>query len=145
MQPHVPVLPICLHPSVVPPKLTLSPMLTSSLSLSLACSTIPRRKFLLLLGIHYFELYLIFAFIYLHVRNALGSVTKTIKKENLSFLEAVDEGIEQVSDELPDDDDRVLPGFCITKGLQPILPLLLNGLMLGSPEQRELSAAVCYF
>lgn len=74
--------------------------------------------------------------------NALGSVTKTIKKEDLSYIEAVDQGIEQVSEELPDEDDKVLPGFCITKGIQPILPLLLNGLMLGSPEQRELSAAV---
>lgn len=77
--------------------------------------------------------------------NALGAVTKTIKKENLSFLEAVDEGMETVSDELPDEGERILPGFCIPKGIQPILPLLLNGLMLGSPEQRELSAVVCFF
>jgi hypothetical protein len=47
----------------------------------------------------------------------------------------VDEGIEQVCDELPDEDEKILPGLCIAKGQQPILSLLLNGLMLGSPEQ----------
>jgi hypothetical protein len=70
-------------------------------------------------------------------------VTKSIKQENLSFVEAVDEGFELVSDELHEEDEKILPGFGIAKGLQPILPLRLNGLTLGSPEQCELSAVVC--
>ena len=67
-------------------------------------------------------------------------MTKTIKKENLSFLEAIDEGIENAADQLDDDAPQLLPGFCLAKGIQPVTPLLLNGLMLGTPEQRELSA-----
>ena len=35
----------------------------------------------------------------------------------------------------------VVPGFCIKKGLAPILPVFLYGLTYGSPELRESSAA----
>ena len=41
----------------------------------------------------------------------------------------------------PDTNKYVVPGFCIKKGLAPILPVFLYGLTYGSAELRESSAA----
>ncbi|KAI9338101.1 armadillo-type protein [Zopfochytrium polystomum] len=37
--------------------------------------------------------------------------------------------------------DAVLPGFCLPKGISPVLPFFLQGLMYGSPDVREDSSA----
>lgn len=34
-----------------------------------------------------------------------------------------------------------LPGFCLPKGIQPVLPLFVNGLLYGSSEVREQAAS----
>ncbi|EGG22499.1 HEAT repeat-containing protein [Cavenderia fasciculata] len=69
---------------------------------------------------------------------AMALVTKTVRKDNLQFLQVVHSGVEALVDELVDE-DALISGFCIPKGLACVLPLLLNGLRYGSADQRELA------
>ncbi|KAJ7561862.1 hypothetical protein O6H91_03G044500 [Diphasiastrum complanatum] len=75
---------------------------------------------------------------------ALASVVGTITKENLpSFVKVARDAISTTRDR-----ERrkrkggaiLIPGFCLPKGLQPVLPIYLQGLMSGSPELREQAA-----
>eukprot|EP01133_Synstelium_polycarpum_P018804 gene18804-22495_t len=68
---------------------------------------------------------------------ALGAITKTVKKDNLNFLNSVQNGIERLSGEV--DETGTVPAFCLPKGLASVLPLLLNGLRYGAADQRELA------
>ncbi|CAG8564220.1 8388_t:CDS:10, partial [Diversispora eburnea] len=68
--------------------------------------------------------------------NALNSITKSIKKDELEHLVTpVRRSVKKVG--VPGVD---LPGFCLPKGIGPILPIFLHGLMYGTPEIREQSA-----
>lgn len=73
---------------------------------------------------------------------ALTAVTNALKKETLaSHLTFVKNQLENLKEELGKKKQKVLPGFCLPKGLAPILPMFLNGLISGSPELREQSAS----
>ncbi len=72
---------------------------------------------------------------------ALGAITNAIKKEPLiSHLPFIKNVLDSIKEELLKQKQMLLPGFCMEKGLAPILPVFLNGLMLGSPEVREQAA-----
>ncbi|CAI5465590.1 unnamed protein product [Closterium sp. Yama58-4] len=75
---------------------------------------------------------------------ALGSVTSTIPKESLPVhLKVVRDAVATARDRerrkrkgLP----MLVAGFCLPKGLQPVLQIYLQALMLGSAEMREAAA-----
>ncbi|CAI5476129.1 unnamed protein product [Closterium sp. Yama58-4] len=75
---------------------------------------------------------------------ALGSVTSTIPKESLPVhLKVVRDAVATARDRerrkrkgVP----MLVAGFCLPKGLQPVLQIYLQALMLGSAEMREAAA-----
>eukprot|EP00250_Pteridium_aquilinum_P013931 c21667_g1_i1 orf=228-8111(+) len=75
---------------------------------------------------------------------ALSSVTGSIAKETLpSYVKVLRDAVSTARDKerrkrkgLP----ITIPGFCLPKALQPVLPIFLQGLMSGSAELREQSA-----
>ncbi|CAB4435640.1 unnamed protein product [Rhizophagus irregularis] len=68
--------------------------------------------------------------------NALSAIIKPLKKDELEQLVIpVRRAVKGVG--VPDVD---LPGFCLPKGISPILPIFLQGLMYGTAEIREQSA-----
>ncbi|CAG8669579.1 15139_t:CDS:10, partial [Gigaspora margarita] len=68
--------------------------------------------------------------------NALNAVTKSVKKDDLEQLVIpLRRSIKGVG--VPGVD---LSGFCLPKGISPILPIFLHGLMYGTAEIREQSA-----
>jgi len=79
----------------------------------------------------------------LAANTALGFITKSIKKDNLSYLSTVQKGIQMLATDTYEDVKQI-PGFCLPKGLASILPILLNGLMYGSSEQREQATNTLY-
>ncbi|KAF2074627.1 hypothetical protein CYY_004066 [Polysphondylium violaceum] len=79
----------------------------------------------------------------LAANTALGFITKSIKKDNLSYLSTVQKGIQMLATDTYED-VKSIPGFCLPKGLASILPILLNGLMYGSSEQREQATNTLY-
>ncbi|KAJ3329947.1 translational activator of GCN4 [Blyttiomyces sp. JEL0837] len=71
---------------------------------------------------------------------ALEAVAKTVKKdEQEKFVTPVRRAITAACSNLGPSD--VLPGFCLPKGISPVLPFFLQGLMYGSPDVRQESAA----
>ncbi|KAG0238098.1 translational activator of GCN4 [Actinomortierella wolfii] len=67
---------------------------------------------------------------------ALNAVTRTVRKEDMEGLvQSVRRAIRGVG--MPGVD---LPGFCLPKGIAPLLPIFLQGLMNGSNTIREASA-----
>jgi len=48
--------------------------------------------------------------------------------------------LEKIQEDLHKKQMKLLPGLCLPKGLAPILPIFLQGLMYGSPEIREQAA-----
>jgi hypothetical protein len=59
---------------------------------------------------------------------ALGSVTNAIKKESLmSHLPFIRQVLEELKEDLQKKKETLLPGFCLDKGLSPVLPIFLNG------------------
>ncbi|KAH7283513.1 hypothetical protein KP509_34G010800 [Ceratopteris richardii] len=75
---------------------------------------------------------------------ALSSVTGSIAKENLpNYVKVLRDAVSTARDKerrkrkgLP----IIIPGFCLPKALQPVLPIFLQGLMIGSAELREQAA-----
>lgn len=75
---------------------------------------------------------------------ALSSVTGSIPKENLpSHVKLLRDAVSTARDKerrkrkgMP----ITIPGFCLPKALQPVLPIFLQGLMSGSAELREQAA-----
>ncbi|CAI2178661.1 6583_t:CDS:10, partial [Funneliformis geosporum] len=68
--------------------------------------------------------------------NALTAVIKPLKKDELEqMVIPTRRSVKSVG--VPDVD---LPGFCLPKGISPILPIFLQGLMYGTVEIREQSA-----
>ncbi|KAM3583875.1 translational activator of GCN4 [Umbelopsis sp. WA50703] len=67
---------------------------------------------------------------------ALASVSKSVKKDDLDGLVShVRRAVKAVGVAGVD-----VPGFCLPKGISPVLPIFLNGLMYGSTDIREQSA-----
>jgi len=67
---------------------------------------------------------------------ALNAVTRTVRKEDLEGLvQSVRRSVRAVGTAGVD-----LPGFCLPKGITPLLPIFLQGLMNGSNSIREASA-----
>ncbi|RUS31239.1 hypothetical protein BC938DRAFT_478212 [Jimgerdemannia flammicorona] len=67
---------------------------------------------------------------------ALNAVTKSVKKDDLEQLVGpVRRAVKSVGVAGVD-----LPGFCLPKGISPVLPIFLQGLMYGTTEVREQSA-----
>ncbi|KAF9918095.1 translational activator of GCN4 [Lobosporangium transversale] len=67
---------------------------------------------------------------------ALNAVTRTVRKEELEGLvQCVRRAVRAVGTPGMD-----LPGFCLPKGIAPLLPIFLQGLMNGSNAIREASA-----
>ncbi|KAG0214330.1 translational activator of GCN4 [Mortierella sp. NVP41] len=67
---------------------------------------------------------------------ALNAVTRTVRKDELEGLvQSVRRSVRAVG--MPGVD---LPGFCLPKGIAPLLPIFLQGLMNGSNSIREASA-----
>eukprot|EP00735_Rhodelphis_limneticus_P006871 TRINITY_DN1932_c0_g1::TRINITY_DN1932_c0_g1_i1::g.23049::m.23049 TRINITY_DN1932_c0_g1::TRINITY_DN1932_c0_g1_i1::g.23049 ORF type:complete len:2717 (+),score=940.13,sp/F4I893/ILA_ARATH/35.18/0.0,HEAT/PF02985.17/1.4e+03,HEAT/PF02985.17/1.4e+03,HEAT/PF02985.17/1.9e+03,HEAT/PF02985.17/67,HEAT/PF02985.17/6.2e+03,HEAT/PF02985.17/34,HEAT/PF02985.17/3.3e+03,HEAT/PF02985.17/0.11,HEAT/PF02985.17/0.013,HEAT/PF02985.17/0.069,HEAT/PF02985.17/1.4e+03,HEAT/PF02985.17/0.012,HEAT/PF02985.17/8e+03,HEAT/PF02985.17 len=73
---------------------------------------------------------------------ATEAVCKHVKKDDMvmhiSFLRDAIEGV--VSDDRSKNKSFVLPGFCLPKGLGPILPMFLHALTVGTPDIRESAA-----
>ncbi|KAK9766674.1 translational activator of GCN4 [Basidiobolus ranarum] len=70
---------------------------------------------------------------------ALDSITKSMKKEDLDqYVVPVRRALKGTTDRLYN--GQTLPGFCLTKGIGPLLPIFLQGLMYGSSDTREQSA-----
>ncbi|CAG8487765.1 9221_t:CDS:10 [Ambispora leptoticha] len=68
--------------------------------------------------------------------NALNAVTKSLKKDELEpLIIPVRRAVKAVG--VPGVN---LPGFCLPKGISPILPIFIQGLQYGTPEIREQSA-----
>ncbi|KAI8599877.1 armadillo-type protein, partial [Dissophora ornata] len=67
---------------------------------------------------------------------ALNAVTRTVRKDDLEGLvQSVRRSVRAVGTPGVD-----LPGFCLPKGIAPLLPIFLQGLMNGSNSVREASA-----
>ncbi|KAF9109015.1 translational activator of GCN4 [Mortierella sp. AM989] len=67
---------------------------------------------------------------------ALNAVTRTVRKDELEGLvQSVRRSVRSVGTPGVD-----LPGFCLPKGIAPLLPIFLQGLMNGSNSIREASA-----
>ncbi|KAF9359136.1 translational activator of GCN4 [Mortierella sp. AD094] len=67
---------------------------------------------------------------------ALNAVTRTVRKDDLEGLvQSVRRSVRAVGTPGVD-----LPGFCLPKGIAPLLPIFLQGLMNGSNSIREASA-----
>lgn len=75
---------------------------------------------------------------------ALSSVTGSIPKENLpSYVKVLRDAVSSARDKerrKRKGSPITIPGFCLPKALQPILPIYLQGLMSGSAELREQAA-----
>lgn len=75
---------------------------------------------------------------------ALSSVTGSIPKENLpSHVKVLRDAVSTARDKERRKRKGVpitIPGFCLPKALQPVLPIFLQGLMSGSAELREQAA-----
>ncbi|KAI1317575.1 translational activator of GCN4 [Mortierella claussenii] len=67
---------------------------------------------------------------------ALNAVTRTVRKDELEGLvQSVRRSVRAIGTPGVD-----LPGFCLPKGIAPLLPIFLQGLMNGSNSIREASA-----
>ncbi|KAJ3090385.1 translational activator of GCN4 [Quaeritorhiza haematococci] len=70
---------------------------------------------------------------------ALESVSKSIKKDDLEkYVTTMRKALSAATDKLSDEDP--LDGFCLPKGISPVLPIFLQGLMYGSSDVREQGA-----
>ncbi|KAJ3106530.1 translational activator of GCN4 [Phlyctochytrium planicorne] len=71
---------------------------------------------------------------------ALDALTKSIKKDDQErFVAPLRRSIATAVEGLGKDD--ILEGFCLPKGISPVLPIFLQGLMYGSSDTRQESAA----
>ncbi|KAJ3197163.1 translational activator of GCN4 [Irineochytrium annulatum] len=71
---------------------------------------------------------------------ALDAMTRSIKKDDLErFVMPLRRAIGRATEGLREGQD--LDGFCLPKGLSPVLPIFLQGLMYGGPDTRQESAA----
>ncbi|KAJ3022842.1 translational activator of GCN4 [Thoreauomyces humboldtii] len=70
---------------------------------------------------------------------ALDALVKRVDKEEMErFVTTVRRALRDVEENMPE--DEMLAGLSMPKGISPILPIFLQGLMYGSPDCREQSA-----
>mmetsp|Transcript_36317 Transcript_36317/g.82796 ORF Transcript_36317/g.82796 Transcript_36317/m.82796 type:complete len:2659 (-) Transcript_36317:74-8050(-) len=77
---------------------------------------------------------------------SLDSVVKVVpKEEHTELIDPIRQQLKasahDLREKLPGVIDIVMPGFCLPKGLAPLLPIFLQGLIHGTPEIREQAAA----
>ena len=79
--------------------------------------------------------------------NALGAVTKTLDASDQmahvsDVRQAVRFAVMDMKEEAADEskEDLLLPGFCLPKGIQPILPIFRESILNGAPELKEQAA-----
>ncbi|KAL6074695.1 eIF-2-alpha kinase activator GCN1 [Balamuthia mandrillaris] len=73
---------------------------------------------------------------------ALGKLTNSIdKKVQPNHVEDIRKYLGYVEEDLRKEGKDYLPGFCLKKGLDSVLPILLQGLMYGSADVRASSAS----
>lgn len=73
---------------------------------------------------------------------ALNAVISGLRKDSQSnYIPVIRRTLESLKEDLQKSNQQLLPGFCLPKGLQPVLPVFLNGLITGSAETREQAAA----
>jgi HEAT repeat protein len=71
---------------------------------------------------------------------ALEAVAKSIKKDDLEkYVEPLRKAIANTTSSMGPSEE--LAGFCLPKGISPVLPFFLQGLMYGSSDIRQESAA----
>lgn len=69
----------------------------------------------------------------------LAAVTKEIKKDSLDdYVTCLRKSINEACENLGPDEP--LKGFCLPKGISPVLPIYLHGLMYSTSETREYAA-----
>jgi len=70
---------------------------------------------------------------------ALNSVTKTLDADaQRSHVQDVRQALRFAVSEMKE--GALLPGFCIAKGITPVLPIFRESILNGSPEQKEAAA-----
>eukprot|EP00123_Amoebidium_parasiticum_P018627 comp24257_c0_seq1/m.44983 comp24257_c0_seq1/g.44983 ORF comp24257_c0_seq1/g.44983 comp24257_c0_seq1/m.44983 type:complete len:2647 (-) comp24257_c0_seq1:496-8436(-) len=74
--------------------------------------------------------------------NAAQAICKAIKKEDQAqYISLVRRTFRLAARDHLGRPIEELPGFCLPKGISPILPMFLHGLIYGTPETREIAAA----
>eukprot|EP00127_Corallochytrium_limacisporum_P001735 Clim_evm72s77 gene=Clim_evmTU72s77 len=72
-----------------------------------------------------------------HAHAALAALTATIRKEDQAQYVP---HLVRCLQPLPTTSEGLVRGFCLTKGVGPILPMLLHGLIYGLPETKQQAA-----
>lgn len=76
-----------------------------------------------------------------HAWNALAAVTKTMDPEDqMAHVSDVRQAVRFAVMELKVSGDVLMPGFCLPKGIQPILPIFRESILNGTPELKEQAA-----
>ncbi|XP_074594678.1 lethal (3) 80Fj [Brevipalpus obovatus] len=78
---------------------------------------------------------------------ALQAVTKNLDpREQIECLNEVRNAVRHVASDLKSSDSTkiLLPGFCLDKGITPIMPIFREALLNGNTEQKELAAEGLY-
>ncbi|KAK0092981.1 hypothetical protein PV326_000188 [Microctonus aethiopoides] len=70
---------------------------------------------------------------------ALSAVTKTLDSDQqITYLQDIRQAVRFASSDLKGED--LIPGFCLPKGITPILPIFREALLNGMPEAKEQAA-----
>ncbi|KAJ3127845.1 translational activator of GCN4 [Nowakowskiella sp. JEL0407] len=70
---------------------------------------------------------------------ALSSATASLKKDDFEqFVAPIRKAIKNLTDSLKD--GEIVQGFCLPKGISPLLPILQHGILNGNADIREQSA-----
>ncbi|PRP84949.1 hypothetical protein PROFUN_07334 [Planoprotostelium fungivorum] len=72
---------------------------------------------------------------------SLGQVLEATKKDNVAnYIPELRNILDKLKEDLEKKNRTMLPGFNLPKGMAPVLPMLLQGLKVGSAELREQAA-----
>ncbi|CAG9808270.1 unnamed protein product [Chironomus riparius] len=71
--------------------------------------------------------------------DALNAVTKTLDSaQQIAHVSDVRDAVKSATINLPPNSE--LPGFCLPKGIAPLLPVFREGILNGAPEEKECAA-----
>lgn len=71
--------------------------------------------------------------------DALNAVTKTLDSaQQINHVSDVRDAVKSATANLPPNSE--LPGFCLPKGIAPLLPVFREGILNGAPEEKECAA-----